>query len=156
VLQRSSVNISLDTTHPTRFAGLTGGGRIELVLAGIEAARRAGFRRLKLNAVLLRSLRGERLCELVRFAAGCGSELRLLELVSHPFCAGCDRPRLDARGRLHPCLRSTESWNVGPSPSDCHSDLGLEVGLRAAMKRKNAILAADRIWPSRSMAATGG
>jgi cyclic pyranopterin phosphate synthase len=210
-----TVNISLDTTDPAQFARLTGGGRLESVLAGIEAARRAGFERLKLNAVLLQSLRGKRLFELVRFAARSGCELRFLELmpigagallyarerlgadaalallrqafgqpaelpstsnsrryrfeveglaatvgliapVSHPFCAGCDRLRLDARGRLYPCLRSTEAWALGPQLSDCHSDLRVEIGLRAAMTRKRALQAADRRWPARSMAATGG
>jgi cyclic pyranopterin phosphate synthase len=210
-----TVNISLDTTDPRHFARLTSGGRLDAVLAGVEAARRAGFGRLKLNAVLLRSLRGERLCELVRFAAHCGCELRFLELmpigtaaqidarerlgadetlaalrqvfghpaplpsssnsrryrfhvdgvavtigliapVSHPFCAGCDRLRLDARGRLYPCLRSTEAWDLGPCQSDGHSASDLETGLRAAMERKRAMQATDRVWPARSMAATGG
>ena len=208
-----SVNISLDTTHPASFAHLTRGGRLASVLAGVEAARRAGFERLKLNAVLLRSLRGERLAELVRFAARCGCELRFLELmpigaaatlyhrehlgadealaelrqafgrpaqlpgssnarryrfhvggeavavgliapVSHPFCAGCDRLRLDAHGRLYPCLRSTEAWELGPCRTDCHADLALEIGLRAAFERKSGHI--ERLWPARSMAATGG
>jgi cyclic pyranopterin phosphate synthase len=210
-----SVNISLDTTNPLHFARLTGGGRLASVLAGVEAARRAGFERPKLNAVLLRSLRGQRLAELVRFAAGCGCELRFLELmpigaaaqmyarerlgadealaelrrafghaaeiegsgnsrryrfsvdgaavtvgliapVSHPFCEGCDRLRLDAHGRLYPCLRSTEAWELHPGQRDCQSDLALQIGLRAAMSCKRAMQATDRAWPARSMAATGG
>jgi len=210
-----AVNISLDTTDPGHFDGLTGGGRLDPVLAGVAAARRAGFRRLKLNAVLLRSLRGKPLAELVRFAARCGCEVRFLELmpigagaliyererlpadealadlrrtfghpvelpsssnarryrfdldgaavtvgliapVSHPFCAGCDRLRLDAHGRLYPCLRSTEAWELGPCLSDCDSALALAIGLRAAIGRKDSIQAIDRVWPARSMAATGG
>ena len=209
-----AVNISLDTTDPAHFARLTRGGRLDAVLAGIDAARRAGFDRIRLNAVLLRSLRGEQLSGLVHFAASCGCELRFLELmpigagallyarerlgadealaelrrafghpaelpsssnsrryrfdvdgksaivgiiapVSRPFCTGCDRLRLDAHGRLYPCLRSPEAWELGSS-SDCPSDLQVEIGLRAAMNRKHAIQAIDRVWPARSMAATGG
>ena len=210
-----TVNISLDTADPAHFARLTGGGQLDRVLAGVEAARRAGFDRLRLNAVLLRSLRGEPLCELVRFAARNGCELRFLELmpigagallyarerlgadealaelrqafgppaelpssgnsrryrfaasgaavtvgliapVSRPFCTGCDRLRLDAHGRLYPCLRSAEAWDLAPGLRDGHSASELELGLRAAMRRKRAMPATDRGWPARSMAATGG
>ncbi len=50
-LQR--VNISLDTLDPQRFAAITGGrGRVEDVIAGIEAALTVGLAPLKLNAVL--------------------------------------------------------------------------------------------------------
>jgi cyclic pyranopterin phosphate synthase len=210
-----AVNISLDTTDPAHFAHLTGGGRLDSVIAGVEAARRAGFDRLRLNAVLLRSLRGERLSELVRFAARCGCELRFLELmpigagaliyarervgadealaelrqafghpaelpsagnsrrylfdvdgvavtvgliapISRPFCTGCDRLRLDAHGRLYPCLRGAEAWDLTPGLSDGCPASALEISLRAAMRRKSAIQATDRVWPARSMAATGG
>ncbi|MBN2885660.1 MAG: radical SAM protein, partial [Chromatiaceae bacterium] len=48
------VNISLDSLHPERFRALTRHGELERTLQGIEAARRAGFARIKLNSVMLR------------------------------------------------------------------------------------------------------
>lgn len=47
-----SVNISLDTLDPPRYARLTRGGRVEDALAGIKAARAAGLP-VKLNVVVL-------------------------------------------------------------------------------------------------------
>ena len=56
-LARSGVdrlNISLDSLQPDRFHVLSRTGRLTQVLDGIEAARSAGFRRIKLNAVVLK------------------------------------------------------------------------------------------------------
>lgn len=51
-----SINISLDTTDPRKFAMLTRRGSIDDVLAGIDAAFDAGFDPVKLNCVVIRSL----------------------------------------------------------------------------------------------------
>jgi GTP 3',8-cyclase len=49
------LTISLDTLRADRFAALAGRpGQLGSVLAGIEAARRAGFRPLKINMVVIR------------------------------------------------------------------------------------------------------
>jgi cyclic pyranopterin phosphate synthase len=49
------LTISLDTLKPDRFAGISGrAGKLDDVLAGIEAARAAGFRPLKINTVVIR------------------------------------------------------------------------------------------------------
>ena len=50
------VNISLDTLDPGVYAEITRGGRLEDVLAGIEAAFAAGMAPVKINAVVVRSL----------------------------------------------------------------------------------------------------
>ena len=47
------LNISLDTLNKDKFASLTRGGSLADTLAGLDAARHAGFRGTKLNAVLL-------------------------------------------------------------------------------------------------------
>ena len=49
------VNISLDTLRADRFRNLTRNGKIEKVLAGLDAAQAAGFSRIKLNAVILKN-----------------------------------------------------------------------------------------------------
>lgn len=48
-----SVNISLDTLDPEKFRRITRWGRLDRVLAGLDAAARAGLR-VKLNAVVSR------------------------------------------------------------------------------------------------------
>lgn len=45
----SRLNISLDTLDPLRFRAITRNGELDKVLAGIDAAQAAGFRRIKLD-----------------------------------------------------------------------------------------------------------
>jgi GTP 3',8-cyclase len=59
------LNISLDSLRPEPFAGITRGGDLNRVLAGIAAAERAGFP-LKINMVVMRGINDE---ELLDFAA---------------------------------------------------------------------------------------
>ncbi len=52
----SRVNISLDTLDPEQFRYITRWGNIEDVLAGIDTALEVGFKPVKINAVVVRSL----------------------------------------------------------------------------------------------------
>ena len=62
------INISLDTLKPARFKEITRIGELAKVLRGIEAARAAGFRRTKLNAVMMRGVNDDEFADLVQFA----------------------------------------------------------------------------------------
>lgn len=62
------INISLDSLHPERFRELTRTGRLADVLAGIAAAREAGFHHIKLNSVILRGRNDDEVMDLVNFA----------------------------------------------------------------------------------------
>jgi cyclic pyranopterin phosphate synthase len=64
----SRVNVSLDTLKPERFRRITRFGNLDKTLAGIETARAAGFRRLKLNSVILRGMNHDEIIDLARFA----------------------------------------------------------------------------------------
>jgi cyclic pyranopterin phosphate synthase len=72
------VNISLDTLHPDRFRAITRWGDIAQVMAGIDAAERAGLK-VKLNAVALKGVNEDEIADLVRFAHGRGADLTLIE-----------------------------------------------------------------------------
>lgn len=61
-----SLNVSLDSLVPERFARITGGGRLGSVLEGIDKAERAGFPRLKINVVVMRGINDD---EVGRFAS---------------------------------------------------------------------------------------
>lgn len=62
------LNISLDTLDPERFRRITRVGDLSKVLRGIEAARRAGFERTKLNTVMMRGSNDDEFVRLVEFA----------------------------------------------------------------------------------------
>jgi GTP 3',8-cyclase len=73
------INVSLDTLRPERFARITGSTRHTEVLAGIEAALRAGFERIKLNAVILRHRNHDEVTDLVGFAVARGINISFIE-----------------------------------------------------------------------------
>lgn len=74
------LNISLDTLRRDRFERFTRVDGLEQVLAGIEAARRAGFAPIKLNTVVVRENLDEA-ADLVRFAMARDLEARFIELM---------------------------------------------------------------------------
>lgn len=61
-----SLNLSLDSLRPDTFARITRGGDISRVLAGIDAAARAGFPFIKINVVVMRGVNDR---EILDFAA---------------------------------------------------------------------------------------
>ena len=72
------LNISLDTVDRDHFARLTRRDRLPAVLAGIDAARRAGIAPLKINAVLMRdTLAGA--ADLLAWSLDNGAALRFIE-----------------------------------------------------------------------------
>jgi cyclic pyranopterin phosphate synthase len=73
------LTVSLDTLRPERFARLTGRDVHARVMAGIDAARAAGFGRLKIDAVVLRGTNDDELASLVAYARGVGAEIRFIE-----------------------------------------------------------------------------
>src|SRR5919198_2353306 len=73
------INVSLDTLDPGRFRQLTRRDGLEKVLAGILAAKRAGFEPVKVNAVSIRGVTEHEVVPLARFARAHGLELRFIE-----------------------------------------------------------------------------
>jgi len=73
------LNISLDTLNPAKFRALTRTGDIENVLSGINAARQAGFERLKINAVILKNRNHDEVCDLVQFAVDREMDISFIE-----------------------------------------------------------------------------
>ncbi len=73
------INISLDTLRPDRFKRITRFGDLSKTLAGIDAALAAGFRRLKLNTVVLRHMNHDEVRDLARFALTRGMDISYIE-----------------------------------------------------------------------------
>jgi cyclic pyranopterin phosphate synthase len=72
------VNVSLDTLGPEKFCAITRHGDFYQVMAGIDAADRAGLA-LKINTVALRGINEDELFDLIEWAHGCGFDLTLIE-----------------------------------------------------------------------------
>jgi cyclic pyranopterin phosphate synthase len=75
------LTVSLDSLVPERFWRITRGGRLDTVLAGIEAARAVGFEELKLNTVVLRDDNDDELDSIVAWAWARGIVPRFIELM---------------------------------------------------------------------------
>ena len=73
------INVSLDSLDPDRFRAITRGGKLEQVLAGIDAARAVGFERIKINAVILKHRNHDEVIPLVRYAAERGMDISFIE-----------------------------------------------------------------------------
>jgi cyclic pyranopterin phosphate synthase len=116
------INVSLDTLRPERYRSLTRNGRLERVLAGLDAAQTAGFERVKLNAVVLKNRNHDEVHELVAFAIERGLDISFIEemplgLVGDHDRAECYYSSDDIRndlGRHYELVATTESTG-GPS-----------------------------------------
>lgn len=73
------INLSLDTLDPQRFKHLARRTGLELVLRGIEQAQKAGFKRIKVNAVIIRGINEMDVVPLARFCREHGLEMRYIE-----------------------------------------------------------------------------
>jgi cyclic pyranopterin phosphate synthase len=80
------INISLDTMDAARFERLTRRPGLEQVIEGILAAKEAGLRPVKINAVAMRGETEEDVVPLARFARRHGLEMRFIEYM--PLDAG--------------------------------------------------------------------
>ena len=73
------LTVSLDTLRRDRFEALTRSDELARVIAGIDAARDAGFTALKLDTVVIRGRNDDELPALLEFARGRGAEIRFIE-----------------------------------------------------------------------------
>jgi cyclic pyranopterin phosphate synthase len=116
------LNISLDSLQRERFAAFTRRDKLEQVLAGIEAARAAGFAKIKLNTVVQKGRNDDEVLDLVEFAVARGLDISFIEemplgaISSHQreqtFCSSDEvRQRIEQRYAL---VRSSKR-SGGPS-----------------------------------------
>jgi cyclic pyranopterin phosphate synthase len=73
------LTISLDTLRPERFIKLARVDALPRVLAGVDAARRAGFRGLKLDTVITRGDNDDELEALLEYGREVDAEVRFIE-----------------------------------------------------------------------------
>lgn len=87
------LNVSLDTLDAARYAELTRGGSLEDVLAGLAAARDAGFSRTKVNCVLMGGVNDADVPRLAELARTEPIDVRFIELMPMGPCAGWPKAR---------------------------------------------------------------
>ena len=118
------LNISLDTLKPEKFKELTRVGDLSKVLAGIDAAIEAGFKKIKLNAVILKGRNDDEVVDLVSFAIKKGIDISFIEemplgaITEHnreeAFCSSDEIKRL-LEARWH--LTSSKNGKASDGPS---------------------------------------
>jgi cyclic pyranopterin phosphate synthase len=77
----TSINVSLDSLDPERFREVTGNGRPDRVVAGIEAALAAGIPVVKVNVVLLRGLDEPEVVRFLEWTRRVPLRVRFIELM---------------------------------------------------------------------------
>lgn len=87
------VNISLDSFEEERFSWLTGGGKLENTLAGLEAALGSSIP-VKINCILQKGINEEELPSFAEFAFERGIDVRFIELMP----VGCGDPERGVPG----------------------------------------------------------
>lgn len=81
-----SLNISLDSLRPDRFARITGGGDLGRVIEGIARARECGFPHIKINAVVMRGINEDEIEEFAALTLDTPVRVRFIEYM--PAAAG--------------------------------------------------------------------
>lgn len=76
-----AINVSLDSLDPQRFRTITGQDRFAEIMAGLDAAERAGFKSIKLNAVLMRGINDDELESMTQFVTARNISLRFIEVM---------------------------------------------------------------------------
>ncbi|HEU4699969.1 MAG TPA: GTP 3',8-cyclase MoaA [Gemmatimonadales bacterium] len=94
------LTVSLDTLRPERMLRDARSPRHADVLRGIAAARAAGFRGLKLNAVIVRGVNEDELDDLLAFARAHEAELRFIEYMDVGGATGWSLEQVVSRAEI--------------------------------------------------------
>lgn len=105
-----ALNISIDTLNPTAYANITRGGDVATALAAIREAVEVGFS-VKLNAVPVRGLNEDGLCDLAALARELPLDVRFIELMPVGCGAALEPVPMDA-------VRAMLEKRFGPLQND--------------------------------------
>ena len=78
------INISLDTLDPEKYSDMTRGGDLQDALRGIDAALEAGFRKVRINTVLIGGFNDEEIPALAELTKRLPVDVRFIELMPMP------------------------------------------------------------------------
>lgn len=137
-----SLNVSLDTLDPDKFREVTRIGDIRTVLSGIDAAKGAGIRNIKLNTVLVRGFNDGEVQALLGYARENELRLRLIEFMpledgvwdKSRFMSGDEILRtLPDGGAWKPLKTETDRDGMGPAQYFLNEKSGDVIGIITAV-----------------------
>ena len=108
------VNVSLDTVRRDVFKQITLRDRLDDVLDGLAAAKRAGLGPIKVNAVLLRGVNDHLAPELLHFCLEHGYQLRIIEQMPLDAQHGWSREAMVTAEEIFASLES--EFTLTPDP----------------------------------------
>ncbi len=114
------LNVSLDAIREPAFERLTRRHGLERVLAGLAAARIAGFRAIRINAVSIRGLSEEEIVPLAEFCRREGFHLRFIEFMPLDADGGWEDERVLSGDEVRAIL----AREIGPLEPLAVGDLG--------------------------------
>ncbi|MBM7279555.1 GTP 3',8-cyclase MoaA [Gordonia rubripertincta] len=112
----SRINISLDTVDRERFAQITRRDRLDDVLAGLAAAKRAGLDPVKVNAVLPDRADLDAIPDLLAYCLEQGYELRIIEQMPLDADHAWQRARMVTADEILATLRTRFDLLPDPAP----------------------------------------
>ena len=74
------INVSIYTLDPDKFRAITRWGDLNKVMAGVDAAQKAGLK-VKINAVALKGVNEDEIADMTAWAHGRGMDLTLIEVM---------------------------------------------------------------------------
>lgn len=129
------INISLDTLRQDRFKELTRKDKFHQVIEGIEAARKAGFKRIKINTVVLKGRNDDEVLDLIEFIRARNLDISFIEEMPLGAITEHDREQSycsseDVRDIISTryALEKTEEQTAGPSTYYRMADSSSRVG----------------------------
>ena len=114
------LNVSLDSLREDVFERIARRRGLDRVLAGLAAARRAGFDEIRINAVSIRGLTEAEIVPLARFCRREGFHLRFIEFMPLDAEEAWDRSRVLSGADVRAVLER----EIGPLVADSASDPG--------------------------------
>jgi cyclic pyranopterin phosphate synthase len=133
------INVSLDTLDPEKFTAITRWGKLDQVLDGLTAAKRAGLE-IKINTVALKGVNDGEFDRLIGWCGEQGFDLTLIEVMPMGEIGGPERleqylPLSLARASIqrHWTLDETDYKTAGPARYYTVRETGKRLGLITPM-----------------------
>lgn len=152
------LTISLDTLREDRFRDLTRRDGLSAVLAGVQAARTAGFDPLKIDTVVMRGVNDDEIGDLIEFGRSNGAEVRFIEYMDVGGATRWTRDRVVSRREIldliaarYGAVHRTDKVPAAPADRYCLPD-GTVFGIIASTtvpfcsSCDRARLTADGMW----------
>lgn len=137
----NALNISIDSLDPASFRAITGQKKLDAALSGIEAAKKVGFSKIKVNSVLLKETTDHMLPDFLAWIKREALSIRFIELmqtgenraffIKHHISASTIVRQLLELG-FSPTVRKSDA---GPAQEFTHPDYAGSIGVIAPYER---------------------